>query len=574
LPFLDQRWEVEPPVDGSVLARFPKKPPLLVQLLHNRQLSDPEVAEAFFDAQARGPSPFLLKGMHRAVARLRQAIRGCERIAVYGDFDTDGVTATALLVQTLSSLGAHVVPYIPHRVKEGYGLNLDALRRLYKEGVRVVVTVDCGIRSVQEVKAASRGLDMIVTDHHTVAEQVPPALAVINPKQPGCSYPYDNLAGVGLAFKLAQALLLTYQRSGSEVSVTEEQLVDLVALGTVADLAPLRDENRVLVQKGLVALNQRTRPGIEALMADAGLRRGGIDATAIGFRLGPRLNAAGRLDDAMLAFHLLTNTDRLASKELANKLGLLNRRRQEMTERAVEEAKAQIEASEPDAYLHLAASEEYRAGIVGLVASRLAEAYYRPSIVVELGEKESRGSCRSIPAFNITEALTTCKDILIRFGGHVAAAGFTVETKNLEALRHRLQAYAAEKLKDADLQPVLRIDADIPLEDVSWDTLALLSQLEPCGVENPQPVLMSRAVQVRDVRTMGQGRHLRLKLRDGRGAIQDAVAFRRGDQAGLVAGRVDLAYRLEANEWQGERRLQLNVQDLRPAQQSRTSSWS
>lgn len=560
-----KRWQVAPPVTAEDLARFPDLQPLVVQLLYNRKIHDPDEARDFLQGQTPGHSPFELKGMYRAVDRLLEAVRSGESIAVYGDFDTDGVTATALLVQTLSALGAQVRPYIPSRVEEGYGLNIDALRTLYRQGVRLVVTVDCGIRSIDEVEQASRGLDLIVTDHHTVGDQLPPALAIINPKQPGCIYPYEDLAGVGVAYKLAQGLLLAQKRLGPPATLAAEDLLDLVALGTVADLVPLQGENRELVRRGLEKLQKPGRPGVEALMADAGLRRGSVDATAIGFRLGPRLNAAGRIDTAMLAYDLLTNTSVLETRELAGQLGRLNQRRQELTEKTVAEAEAQVQASDPNVHLYLVASKEFLPGIVGLAASRLTEAYYRPSVVVEMGPEESRGSCRSIPEFHITDALDECKDLLVRHGGHAAAAGFTIDTDKLDVLRERLQAIAAEELSEVELRPALEIDLELPLEEVSWATHGLLERIEPTGMGNPQPVLSSPGVEVRNMRDIGGGKHLKLVLRDGRGAAWDAIWFRRGHLLDQVPGRVDVAYTLDANEWNNRRRLQLHVQDLRPA---------
>jgi len=500
------------------------------------------------------------------VACLRRAIRRGEAIAVYGDFDTDGVTATALLVQTLSAMGARVRPYIPHRVDEGYGLNLDALRKLYRQGVRVVVTVDCGIRSVDEVEQASQGLELIVTDHHSVGPALPPAVAVINPRQPGCPYPFKRLAGVGVAFKLAQALIRVQGKLKETGDLTEESLLDLVALGTVADLVPLLGENRSLVQRGLALLNEPSRPGAEALMANAGLRRGEVDATAIAFRLGPRINAAGRIDDAMLAYQLLASRDPLEARRLAAKLGELNSRRQVLTEETVTQAEAQVLSDDPEAHLYLAASEKFAPGIVGLAASRLTEAHYRPSVVVELGEEESRGSCRSIPEFDITAALDECATLLIRHGGHAAAAGFTIATENLEPLRHRLQAIAAEQLAGVELRPTLEIDAMLPLEEVSWATHALLGEIEPCGVDNPQPVLLSQGVEVRETRSIGsKRRHLKLTLRDGRGVAWDAIYFRHGELSSQIPDRIDIAYTLEIHEWNHKKQLQLNIQDLREA---------
>lgn len=554
------------PVDSRHLARFPDLPSLLVQLLHNRGMNEPDAVRAFLRGGFVEGNPFRLKGMNEAVFRVRQAIRRGERIAVYGDFDADGITATALLVQALTALGAQVESYIPHRVDEGYGLNLGALRTLYRRGVRLVITVDCGIRSVSEVNQARRGLDLIITDHHSVGRELPPAVAIVNPRQPGCRYPFKDLAGVGVAFKLAQALMRASKETRPP-EVSEDRWLDLVALGTIADLAPLLGENRQLVQRGLAALNEATRPGVAALMANAGVRRGEVDALAVGYRLGPRLNAAGRIDTAERAYRLLTSEDPLEVQELAEELGRLNQRRQELTEETVAAAEAQILADDPNAPLFLVANPSFLPGIIGLAASRLSEAYYRPCILVAQGEAESRGSCRSIPEFNITAALDKCADLLIRYGGHAAAAGFTIATENLAPLYRRLRAIAAEQLAGVELMPTLQIDAEVPLEEVSWATHALLQELEPCGVGNPQPVLLSRGIQVRERRLMGPDqRHLRLVLRDERGVAWDAVLFHRAGLLEQLPDRVDVVYTLEPTEWNLEKRLQLNIQDLRPAQ--------
>ncbi|HNS51018.1 MAG TPA: single-stranded-DNA-specific exonuclease RecJ [Anaerolineae bacterium] len=566
---LSKRWALKPPLDAQQHAAWAGAPLLLAQLLANRKIA-PESAQHFLEGRGLGydplgPEPLL--GVQPAVERLVRAVQVGERIAVFGDFDADGVAATVLLVQTLHGLGAEVEPYIPHRVDEGYGLNIDALRALYKKGVRVVVTVDCGIRSVHEVAKAEPYLSLIITDHHEPGHQLPPATAVINPKQPGCPYPFKGLAGVGVAFKLAQALFRAIQPRDNHLGLSEESLLDLVALGTVADLAPLLGENRVLVCRGLEALKAPARPGIEALMANAGVRRGQVDAAAIGFRLGPRLNAAGRLESAMAAYDLLAARDPEHAKALAAQLGDLNRRRQELTEETFDAAEALVQAGDPGAPLLFVAGSAFQPGIVGLAASRLADAHYRPAVVVEVGEGESRGSCRSIPEFHITEALDRCGDLLTRHGGHAAAAGFTVANQKLEELRWRLVEIAGERLAGLDLRPELQIDAEVPLEEVDWATLTLLQQLEPCGMDNPQPVLVSRGVTVADVRAIGgEGKHLRLTLRDGRRISWDALFWRQGERAGEIPGCIDVAYTLEAHEWNGTRRLQLNVQDLRSAE--------
>jgi single-stranded-DNA-specific exonuclease len=559
-----KRWRDARLSREQSLARLPDLPPLLAQVLCSRGISDAAAASDFLEGRVTVDDPFLLKGMNRAVPRLQRAISQGERIAVYGDFDADGVTATALLVEVLSSLGACVEPYIPDRVDEGYGLNLGALRKLYSRNVRLVVTVDCGVRSVREVEQTKGHLDLIITDHHLPNDQLPSATAIIDPKQPGCAYPFEGLSGVGLAYKLAQALLARPPRGSQSAPDLQESLLDLVAVGTVADLAPLRGENRLLLQRGLKALNEASRPGVAALMADAGLRKGEVDSGAIGFRLGPRLNAAGRLEHALLAYDLLTKTDGLETRTLAERLGGLNRRRQQLTDETVAVAEAQVLADDAKARLYFAASPDFKPGIVGLAASRLTEAYYRPSVVVEMGVEESRGSCRSIPEFHITEALDECRELLIRHGGHRAAAGFCVATANLPALRERLQAIAADRLAGVELTPVLEIDAEVPLEEIGWPVYDQLVRLEPCGADNATPVLLSREVEVREVKVMGADqKHLKLGLRDRRGVTWDAVQFRGGHLCDEVPGRVDLAYCLRANEWNGEKRLQLEVQDMK-----------
>lgn len=562
-----KRWQVAPPPPPGHTARFAGLSPLLVQLLYNRGLSTPSEVRAFLKGDWPEDNPFRLKGMNKAVTRLRRAIRQREPIAVYGDFDADGVTATALLVETLSALGAQAEPYIPHRVDEGYGLNMGALRELAQRGIKVVVTVDCGIRSIPEVAYGRRlGLDIIVTDHHAPGEELPPATAAINPRQADCRYPFKELAGVGLAFKLAQALLRANRQTPiarGKVDLDEEDLLDLVAVGTVADLAPLLGENRALVRRGLEKLNQPQRLGLQALISQAGVRPGQITATTIGYVLGPRLNAAGRLDTAMASYNLLTSPSPAEARSLALELEEVNRERQRLTVDTFERAREQVLAIGEEERLFFVAAEDYLPGIVGLVAQRLTDEFYRPSVVVELGEETSRASCRSIPEFNITAALDQCRDLLVRYGGHAAAAGFTVTNANLEPLQQRLRQIASRQLEGLELLPTLSIDAEVDLSEMNWATHALLEQLEPFGYANPAPLFLSREVIVRDARVVGE-RHLKMTLSDGR-AVWDAIAFRQGEWAGKLPRRIDVVYTLEVNEWNEEKRLQLNVKDLRPS---------
>ena len=576
MPPTPKRWDIAPALPPRQRARLSHIHPLIVQILYNRGVSDPEEADAFLHGVGRFSDPFRMLGVRRAVDRIRDALRGGERIVVYGDFDADGVTATALLVQALTALGGEAVPYIPHRVDEGYGLNCDALDKVAAAGARVVITVDCGIRSPEEVAyGKDLGLDMIVTDHHSIGPGLPPALAVINPKQPGDPYPFKDLAGVGIAFKLAQALLIAEQREPlgrSAVGLEERDLLDLVALGTVADLAPLIGENRALVQRGLVELNRPRRPGIQAMLVDAGIEPGRVDATVIGFVLGPRINAAGRLDTAQHSYDLLTAADVLTAKGLAERLSQLNRERQDRTRYLVDRAREQIDALGPGRDLYLIVDPKFEPGIVGLVAGRLTEELYRPALVAEQGEDVTHGSARSIPEFNITAALDECRDLLVRHGGHAAAAGFTVRNENLPALRAQLEAIAARELAGQDLQPSLGIDAVVQLSDLDWAVQEKLAQLEPCGYANPQPVLASLGVGLTVQRQVGTDRrHLKLTVVDPRtGQAWDAIAFRQGDWFGHLPPRIDLAYTLEVNEFKGERSLQLNVKDIRPAEVSRS----
>lgn len=567
-----KRWHIRPPLPPEARAELAPFPALLAQILYHRGVRTRAEAVAFLERRWEGPPPFSLKGMGEAVDRIRWAIRRREPMVVYGDFDVDGVTGTVILTQVLQALGANVRPYIPHRIDEGYDLNQETLSRLQEGGARLVVSVDCGIRSVDEVAFAQRrGLDVIVTDHHSPGKVLPPAVAVVNPKQPGCPYPFKGLSGVGVAYKVAEALLRVERqvpvRRGTEEPPSPEEFLDLVALGTVADIVPLEGENRALAAQGLARLNEASRPGIRALVERAGLRPGQITASHVGYILAPRLNAAGRIATATLGYELLATPHREIAQNLADELERLNRDRQEMTKCAFDLARRQVEAAgKAERPLLLVAAEKFHPGIVGLVASLLVEEYYRPSVVVEKGEPFSKGSARSIPEFHITQALDRCADLLLRHGGHAAAAGFTCASTCLPALEERLEAIAQETLAGQTLEPSLEIDAVIPLSEVTWQVVDLLALLEPFGEGNPVPYFLSRDVLVREARPVGKdGQHLRLLLSDGR-AVWDAIAFHFKDWGGEVPSRVDVVYCLEPGEWNGEKRLQLNVQDLRPAE--------
>lgn len=571
----DKLWNISPritPEADSALAAFP---PLLRQVLFNRGFANDPSARAYLRGEPNiNTDPFQMTDMHTAVDRIQYAIKNNEPIAIYGDYDVDGVTATALLVEALKKLGANVRGYIPNRFEEGYGLNNNALDELKADGVKLVITVDCGIRSPAEAAhAQSIGLDLIISDHHHPDEDnLPSALAVINPKRHGDAYPDKDLAGVGIAYKIAEALLSDDRPStidhGPSSLVNGQllySLLDLVALGTVADLAPLIGENRVLVKKGLKQMRQTTRQGLFSLAAVSDISLAKVNAGNIGFGLGPRLNAAGRLKEALAAFELLTTTDVFKAGELAQQLDMQNRERQRITRDMQTRAEEMVLNEDPDAYLFFAAGETFNSGVVGLAASRLTEKYYRPAIVAAKGEEETRGSCRSIPEFHITDALDQCADLLVRHGGHAAAAGFTVRNENLPELMARLKAIAEEKLSGTELKPTVTADAEVSLSEMRPDVYEKgLKYLEPTGYGNREASFVARNVKVKNSRVVGaDGKHLKMSLEDEKGIAHDAIGFRLGDWHKSMPTRVDILFTFEPNEYNGRITYQLNLKDLK-----------
>jgi single-stranded-DNA-specific exonuclease len=556
-----KRWITASTITPEVAAALSSYDPVLRQLLYNRNILTAQDAELFLNARPPlNDDPLQLAGLGEAVERLERAIAQHEPVAIYGDYDTDGVTSAALLVTVLRALGGDVREYIPNRFDEGYGLNIAALDTLKAEGRGLVVTVDCGIRSLAEAEhARSIGLDMIITDHHTVGEELPHAVAVVNPKRLDDNYPYKDFAGVGIAYKIAQALV----RRRNPQPINGNEVLDLVALGTVSDLAPLTGENRALVRKGLGVINKPKREGLKSLLQISRLRPGSIDAGNIGFTLGPRLNAAGRLDSALASYELLTTSDVMRALQLAGQLEQQNRERQELTKQITSHARQlALEAESGSAFL-FAAHESFNSGVVGLAAARLMEEFYRPVAVASIGETETRGSARSIKEFHITEALDKHASLLMRHGGHAAAAGFTVANENVGELAERLRSYASEKLDGEDLRPTLRVDAAIELKDVTFELANILKQFEPCGYGNPAPVFAVYGVQPKSAKVMGaDGTHMRLTLSDGWQGVE-AVAFKQAHHMNDMPNRVDVVFGLEINEWRGEYRLQMNVKDLR-----------
>jgi single-stranded-DNA-specific exonuclease len=515
--------------------------------------------------------PLMLPDADKAIGRLQEALLSEEMVAVYGDFDVDGVTASAVLIEGLRNLGGRIESYIPDRFSEGYGVNIGAIDELAAKGVKVIVTADCGTSSVAEIEHASGlGVDTIVVDHHTVPAKLPDAAAIVNPKRLDNRYPETELASGGLAFNLMAAL---YEAEGRDWPA--DRYLDLVALSTVCDMAPLRGENRFLVQRGLQAIGRTSRPGLRALMEVSGVDPSSLDTDSIGYALGPRLNAAGRLAHARMSLDLLLESDTDAAMHRARELTALNKQRQDATASALALAREIVEEASDGAPLIFVGHEQIPSGIVGLVAGRLTEEHYLPSIVYEKGESTSRASCRSIPEFDITGALRRHGDLMIRFGGHRAAAGFTAENANLEALKEAMIAEATEHLTEVDLTPVIDVDAAIPLHRVDGALIRLFGQMAPFGQENPVPTFLSRDLEIVESKAVGAGSdHLRLKLRDSTGpgskVIWPAIAFGVGAERIVEMDmqpmhRYDVVYSFSTDRGTNGG-LELMVHDLQPSQ--------
>ena len=558
---MPSHWRLPPAAAEPPPAEFT---PLEWAVLLARGAHDASEAARLLDpASGETHDPWLLHDMDRAVQRLRQAIAGGERIAVYGDYDADGLTATAMLSATLELLGAKVLPFIPSRFEEGYGLQSDAMARLHQEeGCRLVVSVDCGVRAVAEVSAAQQaGLDVIITDHHEPGAELPPGVAVVNPKREDDSYPFKELSGVGLAYKVAQAV-----SDGALRGWIEAEALTYVAVGTIADIVTLTDENRVLVARGLNRLREFPPPGIAALMEVSAVNRRRLTARDVGFSIAPRLNAAGRLGSAMEAFHVLRAQELSQARPLAERLDRANRERQERTRQLLAQARSRLEGALVIPALIFDADPEYGEGILGPAASKLAEEWSRPAVLVSLRGEIARGSARSVPGFHITQALEDCAPLLDRFGGHAAAAGFSLQTERVAELRSRLEGLAAQRLVSPGEPPPLEVDAVVEPLDVNRRLIDFLDRLEPLGTGFPVPLFVCRGMTVVEAKPVGRdGAHLRLTLRH-KGRTVDAIAFRTADGPVMRGGKIDLAFHAERETYMGLESVRWNVQAMRPAE--------
>jgi len=534
---------------------------ITAQLLSNRGISKPSDAREFLACSLSScHDPFLLKDMDKAVHRIRKGISDKEKILVYGDYDVDGMTAVAMLKKALSILGAIVETYIPNRLEEGYGLNVGAIKKAHKEGVALIVTVDCGIGSFREIEyAKALKIDVVVTDHHEIVGlKVPSAYAVINPLQESCAYPFKHLAGVGLAYKLVKALY-------DGTPFFAEDFLDLVSLGTIADIVPLKGENRILAKKGLDEMNKRNRIGLNALTEVAGLSAKNISSGHIGFILGPRINAMGRVGSPQKALDLLLSEDKIEALKLARVLDTENRNRQKIESKILEEALSKIER-EVNFKHHrviVLGSPNWHAGVIGIVASRIADRFYRPTILVSLDGKYGKGSGRSVEKFNLFDALIQCKDLLIGFGGHEGACGITIEKDRLDEFRERINLRAHREISEEMFVPQLDIDMEIPLNMLTEEVIDEIESLAPFGEENPRPVFSSRNLIVKDgPRQIGK-KGFKMWVTDNT-VTCEAVSFGRGEIFAPKAGTgVDLAYMPSINDWQGLQSIQLELKDIK-----------
>ncbi len=557
----ERKWEGEgPPGDLGIS-------PLAVRVLLNRGICSPDQARRFLHPTLSDlPEPFTMKGTDRAVSRIARALRQGEKIALYGDYDVDGTTATAALFLFLKEAGAAVEFFLPHRVKDGYGLNLEAVKKIRATGAALLITADCGISSEEEVRwAGENGMEVIVTDHHEIPATLPPALAVLNPKQRDCPYPFKGLAGVGVAFNLIIALRSFLRKEGFFRDGTGPNLkeyLDLVALGTVSDVVPLTGANRILVKYGLQELSRSARPGIVALKEVSGLESGPVDTVAVNFRLAPRINAGGRLEDAGEVVRLLTTQNPEDARRIAVHLNELNSLRQRIEEKILVEARQMIGARGAEKTNSLVlASGDWHPGVIGIVASRLAEEFHCPTILIALRENLGKGSGRSVPAFSLYEGLKACEAWMEGFGGHDQAAGLVIRAERIPGFCRAFDDIVAERFTAKDLAPRLDLDALARLEDLQGPFLAELEALGPFGPGNPEPVMGLEDLDILSSRVVGKD-HLRIRVKQGRWC-REAIGFRMGSRHPVSGEGMKIAIVPEVGLYQGKRSLQLRIVDLK-----------
>lgn len=565
--------KINPPTGGEDSGELSEKyHPVVLQLLFNRGINKKEDIEKYFNADYETGifDPFLFSDMEKAADRIARAKEKKEKIAIYGDYDADGVTATALLFESLEKLGfENVIVYIPDRQLEGYGMNMEAVEYLRKEKVDLIITVDCGITNCEEIaKAAKLKLDVIITDHHHIPQELPEALAVISANLKGCQYPEKNLAGVGVAFKLAQVL---YQKMKPEEAEQLKWSLDLAAIGTVADCVPLLGENRVLAKYGLVVLSKTKRKGLLEMfkVGRISISEDDLpDTRKISFQIAPRINAAGRMDHASISYKLMLEKDPVKARDMALEVESKNQNRQKVTGEITREARAIAENLFKDKKFIFAENEHWPVGLLGLVAGKISDEFNKPTMILQKQEQEFVGSLRSIPQINIIEILEKCADLLIKFGGHSQAAGARVAREKIGKFYEKFGRLIEDQLKGKDISPQIEIDMEIGAEDINWELLDQIKKMEPFGEGNEEPVFLAKNMLVENLRVVGNGsKHLKLALRP-RGdnpKIFDAIGFGLGDKfPNLKSGDgIDIVFNLQEDEWNGNKKIQLKLIDLK-----------
>jgi len=555
--------------------------PLLSQLLANRNITTPEEAEIFLSPKlSHLHSPFLMKDMEKAVERIYKAVKCQEKIVLYGDYDADGITGTCLLLLFLKNIGARVSFFIPDRIKEGYGLNTDAILRLKEKGTKLIITIDCGSSDIEQVQYAhQQGMDVIITDHHEIPNLLPPAYAILNPQQKDCNFPFDSLAGVGVVFNLLMTLRKTLKERGfwREQSVPNlKEYLDLVALGTIADVVPLIDENRILVKYGLKRLTEGNRIGIKALKEVCGLSNAIINSYLVAFRLAPRINAPGRLSQAKLAITLLTTNDYQEARRIALLLDQENTYRQQLENRILKEVCLLIEATPQlkKGKSIVLSSPDWHPGVIGICASKLLEKYYKPSVLISYDNKKGigKGSARSPEWFHLYEGLKECEHLLESYGGHHSAAGITIKSDKIEEFKAYFDKIVSERVSEEDYIPSIEIDAEVNLREISEQLIKEISRLEPFGPCNPEPTFSSFALDSYSPMVVGNG-HLKLKIKEGN-LFYDAIGFNLAEhfltssQSSFSSfpngtNKIKIAFIPQLNTWQGITSIQLKIKDIK-----------
>lgn len=563
------RWVYATPENEEAVSALQEQlgvPPKIAHLLSLRGIDSYEKAKTFFRADlSQIHDPFLMKDMDKATERMAQAVRNREKILIYGDYDVDGTTSVAILYIFLEEFGVDVEFYIPHRFKEGYGISEEGIQHAIDINADLIVSVDCGITAVDETEQAKEhGIDMIICDHHNVGDTIPDAVAVLDPKREDCEYPFDGLSGAGVGFKLVQG---TTTKLGLSDQLAYK-LLDLVAISIASDIVPIENENRILMREGLEQINTEPRVGIKALLELINLDIGSLTTSNIVFSIGPRINAAGRMGDATKAVKLLISDTPAEAKSRAHELESINVARRDKDSETMEEAKEMVDREYnldeiSSMVLH---NPDWHIGVIGIVASRLVDTYGRPAVMLSTVNGKIKGSARSIDGFNIYDAFKECEDLLEQFGGHEYAAGLTIEKENLDEFRRRINEIASNNLSEKDFTQELKIDCELDLSNVDMRFWKLLSQFEPFGPGNLQPIFVSRDVRVVGVPTVVGKGHLKMKVAQNGSGTFDVIGFNMHEYLPVIRNtenqKINIAYSLEENEWNGRRTLQIRLRDI------------